>query len=261
MAVSLLCPLQNCKWFDSELAHFAFIFHIIGLLQCRWSYPEALQQHHMAIKTSWFICLLTISWWRHQMETFSTLLAHCAGNSLVSGEFPSQRSVTRSFDVFFDLCLNKWLSKQSWGWWFKMPLCSLWRHSNVVWQFAQSDTKGNITAPHHCPFFKGIHWWPVDSPHKGPVMQKVLPFHDIIMEYAWIETSCEPMHIFYRIYWTPHEVTSPHTGTPMQSNALLFAEKKIVDRPTQPRYTARVQSPFSMAWWLTMQCTYSEEMH
>ena len=34
------------------------------------------------------------------------------------GEFPTQRPVTRSFDVFFDLRLNKRLSKQSWGWWF-----------------------------------------------------------------------------------------------------------------------------------------------
>ena len=43
------------------------------------------------------------TWWRHQMETFSALLAICAGNSLVSGEFPAQRPVTRSFDVFFDV--------------------------------------------------------------------------------------------------------------------------------------------------------------
>ena len=49
------------------------------------------------------------------METFSTLLALCAGNSSVTGEFPSQRPVTPSFDVFFDLRLNKWLSKQTWG--------------------------------------------------------------------------------------------------------------------------------------------------
>ena len=53
------------------------------------------------------------SWWRHQMETFSASLAICAGNSPVSGEFPTQRPVTRSFDVFFDLCLNKRLRKQS----------------------------------------------------------------------------------------------------------------------------------------------------
>ena len=37
------------------------------------------------------------------METFSALLAICAGNSPVSGEFPAQRPVTRSFDVFFDV--------------------------------------------------------------------------------------------------------------------------------------------------------------
>ena len=49
------------------------------------------------------------------METFSALLAICAGNSPVPGEFPAQRPVTRSFDVYFDLRLNKRLSKQSWG--------------------------------------------------------------------------------------------------------------------------------------------------
>ena len=53
-----------------------------------------------------------VAWWRHQMETFSALLALWAGNSPVTGEFPTQRPVTRNFDVFFDLRLNKRLSKQ-----------------------------------------------------------------------------------------------------------------------------------------------------
>ena len=48
-------------------------------------------------------------WWRHQMETFSALLAICAGNSPVPGEFPTQRPVTRNFDVFFDL-RNSWVN-------------------------------------------------------------------------------------------------------------------------------------------------------
>ena len=61
------------------------------------------------------------SWWRHKMETFPALLALCAGNSPVTGEFLSQRPVTRSFDVFFDLRLNKRLSKQSWRRWFETP--------------------------------------------------------------------------------------------------------------------------------------------
>ena len=72
------------------------------------------------------------SWWRHQMETFSALLALRAGNSPVTSEFPAQRPVTWSFDVFFDLRLNKRLSKQSWGWWFEAPSRPIWRHCDVV---------------------------------------------------------------------------------------------------------------------------------
>ena len=47
------------------------------------------------------------------------------------GEFPTQRPVTRSFDVFFDLRLNKRVSKQPWGWWFETLSWSLWRHCNA----------------------------------------------------------------------------------------------------------------------------------
>ena len=56
-----------------------------------------------------------------QMETFSALLAICAGNSAISGDFPAQRPVTRSFDIFLDLRLIKRLSKHSRGWWFETP--------------------------------------------------------------------------------------------------------------------------------------------
>ena len=72
------------------------------------------------------------SWWRHPMETFSALLAICAGNSPVPGEFLGQRPVTRSFGVFFDLRLNKRLSKQSWGWWLETLSRPSWRHHNVI---------------------------------------------------------------------------------------------------------------------------------
>ena len=51
------------------------------------------------------------------------------------GEFPSQRPVTRIFDVFFDLRLNKRLSKQPWGWWFETPSRSLWRHCNELFTY------------------------------------------------------------------------------------------------------------------------------
>ena len=77
--------------------------------------------------------LTYVTWWRHQIEIFSALLAICAGNSPVRGEFPAQRPVTRSFDVFFDLRPNKRLGKQSWGWWYETPSSSLWRHRNEPW--------------------------------------------------------------------------------------------------------------------------------
>ena len=74
------------------------------------------------------------SWRRDPMKTFSASLAFCAGNSPVTGEFSTQRPVTRSFNVFFDLRLNIRLSKQSWCWWFETLSRSLWRHCNVLWR-------------------------------------------------------------------------------------------------------------------------------
>ena len=72
--------------------------------------------------------LYHVAWWRHQIETFSVLLVLCTGNSLVTGEFPSQRPVTRSFDVFFYRRLKKRLSKHSWSWWFETLSRPVWRH-------------------------------------------------------------------------------------------------------------------------------------
>ena len=81
---------------------------------------------------AWFVSSNgSITWWRHQIDAFSALLAICAGNSPVPGEFPAQRPVTRSFDVFFDLHPNKRLSKQWRGWWFETLSCPLWRHRNA----------------------------------------------------------------------------------------------------------------------------------
>ena len=87
----------------------------------------------------WLKCI-SKSWWRHQMETFSALLAICAGNSPVPGELPAQMPVTRSFDIFFDLPLNKRLSKQSWGWWFEtlsrtFDVTVMFQHTGIILTF------------------------------------------------------------------------------------------------------------------------------
>ena len=65
------------------------------------------------------------------MKTFSALLVLCAGDSQVTGEFLSQRPVTLSFDIFFDLRPNKRFSEQSIRWLFETPSDSLWRPCNA----------------------------------------------------------------------------------------------------------------------------------
>ena len=185
------------------------------------------------------------------METFSALLALCVGNSPVTGEFPVQRPVTGSFGVFFDLSLNKRLSKYSWGWWFETLSRSLCRHCNgakygvcfvdpssdwysawvlilfkqylvmmdrvitaliwweppvhqshiIQWRHNDHDSVSNH-QPHGCLLNRlfrrrskktsklrvtglcvGNSPGPVNSPHKGPVTQRIFPFDDVIMKW------------------------------------------------------------------------------
>ena len=80
----------------------------------------------------------------HQLETFSALLALCAGNSPATGEFPAKRPVTQSFDVFLDLRLNYRLSEQSSGWWFKTQSRPLWRHCKDEGMRSSSSQRAHV---------------------------------------------------------------------------------------------------------------------
>ena len=113
------------------------------------------------------------SWWRHQIDPFSALLALCAGNS-----------PARSFDVFFDL--NKRSSKQSRHRWFETPSHLLWRHFNVfrdkvawisndiycfMWEINPACPNDDVIEWKHFPrywsFVREIHRSPVNSLHKA----------------------------------------------------------------------------------------------
>ena len=50
----------------------------------------------------------------------------------------------------------------------------------------------------------GIHRWPVNSPHKGPVTQKMFPFDDVIMDRSWLSAGW----IFYCFLWKQVSVGS-----------------------------------------------------
>ena len=70
---------------------------------------------------------------------------------------PTQRPVTRSFDVYFDLRPNKRLSKQWWGWWFETQSCPLWRHRNVEgWRWGRTDRQIDIDGQLEGPYQNNI---------------------------------------------------------------------------------------------------------
>ena len=131
-------------------------------------------------------------------ETFSALLAICAGNSPVPGAFPAQGSMTRSFDVFLDLRLKKRLSKQSWGWWFETPSCSLWRHSNAIMKTREHNVQTSrgfmedINAEKSSQgCYKAIQIGFCDSYHNNIIdIQNRLPYSKVVYPALIVPFSC-----------------------------------------------------------------------
>ena len=85
---------------------------------------------------------------------------HLYGEFPVNGEFTAQRPATRSFGVFFDLRLNKRLSKQSCGWWFETLSRPSWRHCNERRHFQMHilDKCVSYNWTEHWSSIKLIHW-------------------------------------------------------------------------------------------------------
>ena len=115
------------------LTEFDFLALNCVLPSIFWGQIFSVQRPNLAGRAERPPALIGNAWWRREMEAISALLAICEGKSPVTGEFPAQRPVTRNLNVFFDLRLNKRLSKQSWGWWFETLSCPLWRQCNGVW--------------------------------------------------------------------------------------------------------------------------------
>ena len=154
------------------------------------------------------------------MKTFSALLAICAGNSPVTGEFPTHRPVKRSFDISL-ICarINGWVNNREAGdlgrhrahydvnvmevfhlrWPFHrysnsfvneclapanhitIMASRITRPSSVCLIVCSGSQQRNVKVPLHCPFVRVIHWWTEDSPHERTVTLKMLSFDDVIM--------------------------------------------------------------------------------
>ena len=106
---------MNKTWLNS------IMFPMFSFLDMKLNENDTISGAILHIESSTFV---------HLQKMFSALLATCAGKSPVPGEFTAQKPVTRSFNVFFDLRLNKRLSKQWRGWWFETLSRLLWRHRN-----------------------------------------------------------------------------------------------------------------------------------
>ena len=158
-----------------------------------WNTPSVITEASQYIMGN-----VKIAWWRHQMETFSALLAICAGNSPVPGEFPTQRPVTRSFDVFFDLRLNKRLSKQSWDWWLETLSRPLWRHRNVMGNVKiDNDTKTSANGCTRIPLqtYKWV-WYAMSS---QDTVGLIYPYSSIFIRVVPLPLPPMPVNHLWRI--------------------------------------------------------------
>ena len=146
------------------------------------------------------------------------------GNSPVTGGFPSQRPLTRSFDVFFDFRLNKRLSKPSWRRWFETPSRSLWRQRN--------DPEGFIVLD----FVGVISWVPDDSMRKMQFLYNVEILRALRFKSPWPFLKCPPEWLLFGSTYYPakpvHDVTAIFISTYMCAPTHTYTH--IAPTPTYP---------------------------
>ena len=170
-----------------------------------WSYCSLvlLHRYHKCSKSQ-----QNHTWWCYQMETFSTLMALCAGNSPVTGEFPEQRPVSRNFEVLFDLCLNKPLSKQSRGWWSET-------HKYFTWCF-MSDCLLCRTVSLSTAINSILSWWHIDAlfPIKYVLFVLWLYHQSLQMDLIHLSILFRLHSIPLGQYWGNHDFMNANEVTP-----------------------------------------------
>ena len=113
----------------------------------------------------------------HMMTSSNGNIFRVTGHSPVPGEFPAQRPVTRNFDVFLDLCLNKRLSKHSWGWRFETLSRPLWHHCNDIWLNATPTLKNHANPHSHGCYEPMDHMDPLET-HNHNISKHRKPKHE-----------------------------------------------------------------------------------
>ena len=164
----------------------------------KWKCTRNLDKVTQKRKISRLTCLVLVSWssflvWNHwamfmnhewiimtsSNGIFSALLAFFAGHTPVTGEFTSQRPVTRNFDIFFDLRPNKRLRKEPWGQRFGAPSRSLWRYCNKNWSTETNPKWSSYMV--WAPYFQSM--WPID------VIWRHTPLWTLVQVIIWTDVD------------------------------------------------------------------------
>ena len=131
-----------------------------------------------------FALYLRNDWWRHQMKALSALLAICAGNSPVSGDFPAQRPVARSFDLFFDRAgINGLINNREAG--------DLRRHRPNYNVIVMISVHGGFPS-HRDSYAKMLHAM-MSSCQNAP--RNYVTWHKVISLLTWINN-----HAYYKVW-------------------------------------------------------------
>ena len=156
----------------------------VSPLRKQWGYCSLALSHRLLLETNYTTYYSAVMKTSSNGNIFRVTGPLC-GNPPVTGGFPSQRPVTRRFEVFFDLCLSKQLSKPSRRRWFETPPHWLWRHYNNILVEKPADPMGWI-----CP---RVQMW----------------LHQIISLNAQLMQVCKiHVHVLYPFYstWNSTEI-------------------------------------------------------
>ena len=122
-------------FFKIKLQHHRWLYGV-KCEGCRRNFPRRVSFiSFKMLQCRWTGCIWAKYWplcWDSRSGHCLREVAHSLGDPFdIRPWWRHHGPVPRSFHVFFDLHLNKPLSKQSWGWWFETLWCPSWRHCNV----------------------------------------------------------------------------------------------------------------------------------
>ena len=200
--------------------------------QCMAFSPSS---HNLAITCS--------TWWRHQMETFSASLVLCVGNSPVTGEFPSQRPVTRSFDVFFFICAwtNDWENNRDSGdsrrhrAHYDVIVMKSARHQDLCCNHQRYFASWHLTGQYgrlgmlipwvspSCQSVQLIGPWQIMTSSNGNIFRVTGPLYGEFTVHRWIPITKASDAEFWSFLWSvPEQTVQQSLQTPVMWDAIAL---------------------------------------